>query len=243
MQPERGLPGFAGSFPFSSDWSCQLIFRECYIAGASHSTPSSNRSRQGSLCLGWLQIKSWQPTEIITHKRQIPWSRCLTCCIHVVHTKGNVNPPHLIHTSRKRPPIPSLFRLNTPTSAFPNSRPRGCVAGPRWRIRPDQARVIRLVRPRKRNQRPGRPVPAPSHSNLRTADVKLSTTRVLREMQRDTLHPNQIIAARQILRNREADLRFICQPPKQHTTRQPLFRSTHTKQGRLRRREVKTNIR
>ena len=112
-----------------------------------------------------------------------------------MHTKGNVNPPHLIHTSRKRPPIPSLFRLNTPTSAFPNSRPRGCVAGPRWRIRPDQARVIRLVRAGERDQGAGGPRPAARDAHLRAADVELRAAGVLREVQRDALDADEVVAA------------------------------------------------
>lgn len=92
---------------------------------------------------------------------------------------------------------------------FPHSRARSGVARPRGRIGPEQAGIIGLVGSRERNERTGS-TGAPSRQvDLTTGHVQLGSSRLLSQMQRDTLHPNEVFSAGHIGWDLEAHLRLV----------------------------------
>ena len=102
------------------------------------------------------------------------------------------------HQRAPTPLAPDLHNINTtnpPTSPNPNRRPRRGITRPRRRIRPEQTRIIRLVRAWECHERAWGPVPAACDTHLRAADVELRAARVLCEVQRDALHTHEVVAA------------------------------------------------
>jgi hypothetical protein len=81
------------------------------------------------------------------------------------------------------------------------------------------SRVRRLVRARERNQRSRGSIATARNLDLRTADVKLRSARGPRRMQRNVLHAEEILSARQALRDRHSDLSLVLAGPAQSATR------------------------
>lgn len=58
-------------------------------------------------------------------------------------------------------------------------------------------RIIRLIRPRERNQRPWTSTPTPGNLHLATPEIELRAANIPSIMQRNLLNPQQIIPIRQ----------------------------------------------
>jgi hypothetical protein len=140
------------------------------------------------------------------------WSRAKT---------GYDGHKHLIENFSRRPIQEDIRSRRTATVASPRkNRYQILIPIPnRWsrrRIRrrnriviPFQSGIIRIVRSWKRNERTWLSTPSTSNLNLRTRQIHLSATNILRLVQRDRLDAYNVLTRRRIPRNRERHRGFL----------------------------------